>query len=152
MNLAPTEVNPGSSVFAETLGAAPGRATAVLFAREGAAVACVDVSQEAAQRTVDVIAAADGSAFAEVADVRDASAIAPLVARCAQRLGGLDGLVLNVGISKGNPLQCRAAGLDRHPDGPRRHPAAAQLCAVSALRPAGHGLGSGVRLLVPGLT
>lgn len=131
MNHAPTEPQPGSSVFAETLGFAPGRgrlagrkvivvgagqrptppgesvpvgngrATAVLFAREGAAVACVDVSEAAAQATVEQITAAGGTAFAAVADVRDAAAIAPLVQRCAQQLGGLDGLVLNVGISKG---------------------------------------------------
>lgn len=103
MNHAPTEVNPGSSVFAETLGAAPGRgrlagrrilvvgagqrasppgetvsfgngrATAVLFAREGAAVACVEMAQEAAQRMVDLITAADGTAFVEVDDFRDAT-------------------------------------------------------------------------------
>jgi NAD(P)-dependent dehydrogenase (short-subunit alcohol dehydrogenase family) len=56
------------------------------------------------QATVDAITQAGGRAVAEVADVRDAAAIAPRVARCAQRLGGLDGLVLNVGISKGLPL------------------------------------------------
>ena len=34
----------------------------------------------------------------------DAAAIAPAVERCAQKLGGLDGLALNVGISCGLPL------------------------------------------------
>jgi len=134
MNTAPTEIEPQQSMFAETLGQAPGRgrlagrriivvgagqrptpagesvpigngrAIATLAAREGAAVACVDVAEAAAAVTVQAITRAGGQAFAEVADVRDASALAPLVARCAQRLGGLDGLVLNVGISKGLPL------------------------------------------------
>lgn len=134
MNTAPTGIDPAQSMFAETLGQAPGRARlagrrvvvvgagqrptppgesvpvgngraiALLAAREGAAVACVDVSEAAATTTVQAIAAAGGQAFTEVADVRDAAAIAPLVARCAARLGGLDGLVLNVGISKGLPL------------------------------------------------
>jgi NAD(P)-dependent dehydrogenase (short-subunit alcohol dehydrogenase family) len=34
-----------------------GKATAVLFARNGAHVACVDVNREAAQETVDIIQA-----------------------------------------------------------------------------------------------
>lgn len=134
MNLAPTQADAGQSVFAETLGQAPacgrmagrrvivvgagqrptppgedvpvgnGRAISLLLAREGAAVACVDASAAAAQATVDLITQAGGQAVAEVADVRDAAAIAPLVQRCAAALGGLDGLVLNVGISKGLPL------------------------------------------------
>lgn len=48
-------------------------------------------------------------AFAEVADVSDASVIAPLVKRCAEQMGGLDGLVLNVGISRGLPLARQTA-------------------------------------------
>jgi NAD(P)-dependent dehydrogenase (short-subunit alcohol dehydrogenase family) len=130
MNHAPTATDPGASVFAETLGQAPGhgrlagrrvvvvgagqrdsppqesvpvgngRAIATLFAREGAAVACIDVAADAVRGTVERITQSGGVAFAEVADVRDAPSIAPLVERCAGRLGGLDGLVLNVGISK----------------------------------------------------
>lgn len=133
MNLAPTDIDPSRQVHAATLGREPGRgrlqgrrvlvvgagqraipeddppigngrAIAVLFAREGARVACVDVSQAAVDATCAQITAEGGQAFAETADVRDAAAIAPLVARCAERLGGLDGLVLNVGISRGLPL------------------------------------------------
>src|SRR5882724_2258427 len=134
MNQAPTEIDPQQSMFAETLGRAPGRgrlsgrkvvvvgagqrpsppgesvpigngrAISLLAAREGAAVACIDAVAAAAEATVSMIAADGGSAFAQVADVRDAAAIAPLLARCAERLGGLDGLVLNVGISRGLPL------------------------------------------------
>ncbi|MGH8795693.1 MAG: SDR family NAD(P)-dependent oxidoreductase, partial [Caldimonas sp.] len=81
-----------------------GRAISLLFAREGASVACVDISAAAVADTVAQIEAEGGRAFAEVVDVRDAAAIAPLVARCAERLGGLDGLVLNVGISRALPL------------------------------------------------
>jgi Enoyl-(Acyl carrier protein) reductase len=81
-----------------------GRAMSVLFAREGAHVACIDVNKEAADNTVAQIASEGGKAFTEVVDVADASAIAPAVERCAQKLGGLDGLALNVGISCGLPL------------------------------------------------
>lgn len=134
MNLAPTEADPTQSMFAETLGQAPGRsrlagrkvavvgagqrpsppgetvpigngrAISLLAARDGAALACIDSVAAAAEVTVKQIGEAGGSAFAEVADVRDAPALAPLLARCAERLGGLDGLVLNVGISRGLPL------------------------------------------------
>jgi NAD(P)-dependent dehydrogenase (short-subunit alcohol dehydrogenase family) len=81
-----------------------GRAMAILFAREGAHVACVDVSREAAEETCMLISAEGGKAFAEVADVADPKAIAPVLDRCVQLLGGLDGLALNVGISNGLPL------------------------------------------------
>lgn len=134
MNLAPTEIDPQQSMFAETLGRAPGRARlqgrkvvvvgagqrptppdesvpvgngraiSLLAAREGAVLACIDAVAAAAEATVSMIDAEGGRAFAEVGDVRDAGAIAPLLARCAERLGGLDGLVLNVGISRGLPL------------------------------------------------
>ncbi len=81
-----------------------GRAMSVLFAREGASVACIDVDKEAADSTVAQITSEGGKAFADIVDVSDVSAIAPGVERCARRLGGLDGLALNVGISSGLSL------------------------------------------------
>ena len=133
MNLAPTELDPSRQMHSESLGNEPGRARlrgrrvlvvgagqrdipeeappigngraiSVLCAREGAAVACIDISEAALAGTVATIAREGGTAWAEVADVRDAAAIARVVQRCAERLGGLDGLVLNVGISRGLPL------------------------------------------------
>lgn len=77
----------------------------VLFAREGATVACIDAVKDAADATVDQIASEGGKAFADIVDVLDTAAIAPAVQRCTDRLGGLDGLALNVGISQGLPLQ-----------------------------------------------
>ena len=81
-----------------------GRAMSVLFAREGASVACIDVNKEAADNTVAQIASEGGKAFADIVDVSDVTAIAPSVERCARQLGGLDGLALNVGISSGLSL------------------------------------------------
>lgn len=130
---APKALDPSASLHAESLGQAPprgrlqgrrivvagagqrtivdeeppignGRAMAVLFAREGAAVACIDANKDAADATVKQISSEGGRAFADVLDVSDASAIAPALQRCAARLGGLDGLALNVGISHGLPL------------------------------------------------
>src|ERR1700716_3530734 len=59
-----------------------GRAMSVLFAREGAMVACIDVNKEAADSTVAQIASEGGKAFADVVDVSDVAAIAPAVERC----------------------------------------------------------------------
>lgn len=86
-----------------------GRAMSVLFAREGAAVACIDISKEAVESTCAQITAEGGRAHAEVADVSNAEVIAPLVERCVQQLGGLDGMVCNVGISYGLPLAKQSA-------------------------------------------
>ena len=80
-----------------------GRAAAVLYAREGAHVACADVSGPAADATVAAIAAEGGRAFAIAADAADPAEIETMVARALDGLGGLDGLLLNVGIS-GPPL------------------------------------------------
>src|SRR5204863_5108160 len=81
-----------------------GRAMAVLFAREGAHVACIDVSKDAADNTVAQITSEGGKAFTDVVDVSAIAAIGPAIARCAKQLGGLDGLALNVGISCGLSL------------------------------------------------
>jgi NAD(P)-dependent dehydrogenase (short-subunit alcohol dehydrogenase family) len=130
---APKQIDPSASLHAEALGRAKshgrlmgrriivvgagqrtivdedppignGRAMSVLFAREGAHVACIDVSKEAAEDTVEQITSEGGKAFADIADVADVSAIAPAVERCAKKLGALDGLALNVGISSGLSL------------------------------------------------
>lgn len=81
-----------------------GRAISVLAAREGASVACADVDRRAARATADLIRDEDGHAQVVVADVADADACAAMVATAAELLGGLDGLVLNVGIGAGQWL------------------------------------------------
>lgn len=81
-----------------------GRAVAVLAAREGASVACADLDRAAAERTADLVAEAGGRAEVVVADVRDAEACEAMVAGAAEALGGLDGLVCNVGIGAGRWL------------------------------------------------
>jgi NAD(P)-dependent dehydrogenase (short-subunit alcohol dehydrogenase family) len=80
-----------------------GRAIAVEAAREGAAVAVSDVDRAAAEATAVLIAG--GSAHVIVADAADAGACASTVATAAELLGGLDALVLNVGIGKGVGLE-----------------------------------------------
>jgi NAD(P)-dependent dehydrogenase (short-subunit alcohol dehydrogenase family) len=79
-----------------------GRAIALLCAREGAAVACADLDLASARETVERIAGEGGSALAFAADVADTAQIATLVAAAHAALGGLDGLVVNVGIGNRN--------------------------------------------------
>lgn len=79
-----------------------GRAIAQLCAREGAAVACLDRDAVAARETVGHIAAAGGRAWPVTADIAVPADITRAVQEAAEALGGLDALVLNVGI--GGPL------------------------------------------------
>ncbi|HEY2386813.1 MAG TPA: SDR family oxidoreductase [Candidatus Binatia bacterium] len=78
-----------------------GRAISVLCAREGAAVAVADLNAESAAATVELIRGAGGTARAIVADVAREADIVRMVGEAAQQLGGLDGMVLNVGIGVG---------------------------------------------------
>ncbi len=81
-----------------------GRAACCLLAREGAHVACADRSGAAAQRTVARIAADGGRAAAIEADVSRTADIHAMIDQAIEALGGLDALVLNVGISHRLPL------------------------------------------------
>jgi NAD(P)-dependent dehydrogenase (short-subunit alcohol dehydrogenase family) len=78
-----------------------GRAMSLLFAREGAKVAVADMNLVSARETVDRISADDGSAFAIEADISQPEDVERMVSEATDGLGGLDGLVLNVGIGVG---------------------------------------------------
>jgi NAD(P)-dependent dehydrogenase (short-subunit alcohol dehydrogenase family) len=81
-----------------------GRATAVLAGREGAAVACVDLDPDAAMVTADLVRDERAPAATVAADVSRAEDCERLVAESVDALGGIDGLVLNVGIGLGGGL------------------------------------------------
>jgi NAD(P)-dependent dehydrogenase (short-subunit alcohol dehydrogenase family) len=81
-----------------------GRAIAVVAGREGAAVACADVDAGAAEATAGLVRAQGATATTLVGDVTDAEACERFVAEAAEALGGLDGLVVNVGIGAGMGL------------------------------------------------
>lgn len=81
-----------------------GRGIAVLCAREGADVACVDIDKGSAQRTASLCEQEGVKAVTIVADVRDADACEGLVHEAHERLGGLDGAVANVGFGAGAGL------------------------------------------------
>lgn len=74
-----------------------GRAMSVLFAREGAQVAVADVNLASAEDTVGRIAAEGGRGFAIAADVTLESEVRRMIDEAHRVMGGLDGMVLNVG-------------------------------------------------------
>lgn len=91
-----------------------GKATAVIFAREGAKVFCVDRNADAASETVDIITAEGGIAAAYQADIVYADQIAAMVAACRDAYGRIDILDNNVGISEaGNVVDVSEAHWDR---------------------------------------
>ena len=79
-------------------GVGNGKAAAILMAREGARVLCVDAQKERAEETVGLIRAEGGEALAFAADVTRKGECEAMVAEAVGRWGGLDVLHNNVGI------------------------------------------------------
>ncbi len=80
-------------------GVGNGRATAVLFAREGARVLCVDRDPDSAAETAEMIASEGGDSATFEADVTREPQVAASVEECCRLWGRLDILHNNVGIS-----------------------------------------------------
>ena len=78
-----------------------GRATSVLCVREGAAVVVADIDGDSAEATAELARAEGGAATVVVADAADEDGVTAMFAAAGDSLGGLDGLVLNVGIGGG---------------------------------------------------
>jgi 3-oxoacyl-[acyl-carrier protein] reductase len=79
-------------------GSGIGQATALLFAREGARVAVVDVREEAAKATAQEIERAGGQALALRADVSRAADNQAAVEQTVARWGRLDIFYANAGV------------------------------------------------------
>jgi len=91
-----------------------GKATAVLFAREGARVICVDRDLASAERTVAIIEEEGGRAEALRADITSAADIDTAVSAAISRHGRIDILQNNVGIAEpGGPEAIDEASWDR---------------------------------------
>jgi NAD(P)-dependent dehydrogenase (short-subunit alcohol dehydrogenase family) len=82
-----------------------GRAIALGAAQQGAAVAVTDIDGGAAQMTADMAAETGVASYALTSDAADPDACETAVTWAAEVLGGLDALVLNVGIGMGIGLQ-----------------------------------------------
>lgn len=75
-----------------------GRAMALLFAREGAEVMCVDRDISRAEETVSAILAEGGRASSVQADIVEASDVSATITTAVERMGRIDVLVNNVGV------------------------------------------------------
>jgi len=95
-------------------GSGIGRAAAALFAREGAAVAVVDLAEAAAKETVAQIAGDGGRALAAVADVSDPDQVSRAFDGILRDLGHVDVLYNNAGVnSSGSVLDATDEDWDR---------------------------------------
>ena len=91
-----------------------GKAAAVLFARAGAKVFCVDINRTAAEETAAIIAGEGGEAMAFQADVSNGAQVAAAVRACCAGYGRIDLLDNNVGIVEvGGPVETDEAAWDR---------------------------------------
>lgn len=89
----------GKIAFVTGGGSGIGKATSLLFAQQGAKVAVLDWSGEAAQQTVDEIHQAGGTAMALVADVSQADQMQRAVQQIADAWGTINVVFANAGIN-----------------------------------------------------
>jgi len=80
-------------------GSGIGRATAELFAQEGARVTLVDLNQEAAEMTARTIQEAGGEAHVVQANVSDGADVKRAIDTCVEQFGRIDILYNNAGIA-----------------------------------------------------
>jgi len=78
-----------------------GRASAILFAREGARLVIVDQNEEGLNETAHAIAQHGGKAQAVVADTSREEDVEAFVDQARESLGGLDVFYANAGVSGG---------------------------------------------------
>jgi NAD(P)-dependent dehydrogenase (short-subunit alcohol dehydrogenase family) len=93
-------------------GGALGRASSLVFARDGASLAVVDVVAEAAEETARLVREQGGTATAVVADVGDEAQVARAIGEAVDTLGGLDLLFNNAGIMPHQDVSLLDADLD----------------------------------------
>lgn len=80
-------------------GSGIGRASALLFAREGAQVVVVDIHEKDAAQTAEDVNQSGGSALALQADVSNQSGCVSIVAKTIEAYGRVDILFNNAGVS-----------------------------------------------------
>ena len=101
----------GKSALITGGGGGIGRATALIFAREGARLAIADASRDAAAETVDLVNKAGGQAIALSGDVTETGAAQAMVAAVVSAYGRIDCAFNNAGIAG---YQVDAAGKRTH--------------------------------------
>jgi NAD(P)-dependent dehydrogenase (short-subunit alcohol dehydrogenase family) len=86
-----------------------GRAISALCAREGASVAVADIDPGSAETTAELVREAGAEAVVLEADAADEGSAEGMFAGAREALGGLDGVVLNVGTAAGFLLRGTSA-------------------------------------------
>ena len=91
-----------------------GKATSVLFAREGAKVFAIDISLPAAEETKEIIEKEGGICVIQKVDVSKSDEVKAMVEQCIQTYGRIDILHNNVGIViAGGPVEINEETWDR---------------------------------------
>ena len=91
-----------------------GKATAVLFTREGSKVFAVDINLAAAEETKEIIDKEGGECTIHRTDVSKSHEVKAMVDRCIKLYGRIDILHNNVGIIEvGGPVETSEEGWDR---------------------------------------
>jgi NAD(P)-dependent dehydrogenase (short-subunit alcohol dehydrogenase family) len=86
-----------------------GRAMSILFGREGASVAVADIDGPGAEATAELVRAEGADAEVIVSDAANEAAAGEMFGAATEALGGLDGLVMNLGIGAGLGLRGTSA-------------------------------------------
>jgi 3-oxoacyl-[acyl-carrier protein] reductase len=90
----------GKTAIITGAGSGFGRASAYLFAREGARLVVTDINSAAVEQTAITIKSRGGEAFHVHADVQDATQVKELVTMAIDKLGKIDILFNNAGIGQ----------------------------------------------------
>ena len=101
----------GKSALITGGGGGIGRATALIFAREGARLAIADANLDAAKETVSQVNAIGGQAMSMTGDVTDSEAVRGMIQAVVSAYGRLDCAFNNAGIAG---YQVDAAGKKTH--------------------------------------
>ncbi|MGW1316100.1 SDR family NAD(P)-dependent oxidoreductase [Streptomyces sp. NPDC002426] len=93
-----TTSSQGRSVIVTGAGSGIGRATALLFAEEGARIVVADVDDAAARAVAEEVERAGGTAVTVIGDLREQTVVDRVAATAVEEFGGIDVLVNNAGI------------------------------------------------------
>jgi len=91
----------GKRIIITGAGSGIGRASALLFAEEGAQIVAIDLVESAINETADMVRKAGGTIVSRVADVGNEDAVKDYVDLCVKEFGGLDVMFANAGIGGG---------------------------------------------------